>query len=88
MKNLKTTFLALALVAGVSGAFVTQAANTANVQAPTYNWNGSGPNGSGPLNGKTVAQAKTFYGCPGSNAFCARGTDPNGILPDQIIRKL
>ncbi|PTT00715.1 hypothetical protein DBR11_09295 [Pedobacter sp. HMWF019] len=74
MKSLKTTFLALALVAGVSGAFVTKTANAAsNAKQVSYDWirfDRAG-NITGTLTNKTVAQAQLITGCTGSNQLCA-----------------
>jgi len=78
MKSLKTTILSLALLAGVTGAFVTKAASSANAQDPTvYNWTKSGsPNYQG-----TVSGAQSNYNCAGAGAVCATGTRVSGSGP-------
>lgn len=83
MKSLKTTILSLALLAGVTGAFATKAANTeAAKQGPSYNWTKPG---APPFTG-TVSAAKINYNCSGNGLQCAVGVDPNQVLPNQIIR--
>jgi hypothetical protein len=78
MKNLKTTILSLALLAGVTGAFATKATVSAKVQTPTvYNWTKPGsPNYQG-----TVPGAQSNYNCSGAGAVCATGTRVSGTGP-------
>ncbi|PTS91493.1 hypothetical protein DBR11_28950 [Pedobacter sp. HMWF019] len=74
MKSLKTTFLALALIAGVSGAFVTKTANAAsNAKQTTYDWIQFDRAGHiiGTFTNKTVAQVIALTGCNSSNQLCA-----------------
>ncbi|WP_316837261.1 hypothetical protein [Pedobacter nutrimenti] len=74
MKHLKTTFLALALIAGVSGAFVTKTANAASTaKQVSYDWIRFDRAGHiiGTLTNKTVAQAQSITGCTGTNELCA-----------------
>jgi len=89
MKSLKT-FLAAALILGTTGAFATKMAHTPSVQTPTYNWSRTSgttpkPGETNPLNGATVSQAKSNYGCTGTLHSCATGIDPNNILPPVTI---
>lgn len=88
MKKFKTGLVALALILGVSGAFVSKIHAAPKVDDPTYDWNGSGPLHSGDLDDKTVAQAQTFYGCSGAAAVCATGELNQGSGdPIATIRK-
>ncbi|MCX2450056.1 DUF6520 family protein [Pedobacter sp. PLR] len=80
MKSLKSTFLALAIVAGVGGAFATKAANTSSTLDPMYSWTGSNS-----FTG-TIPQAQLHYGCSGSKAVCATGTNVDDPLDVQTIR--
>ncbi|AMP98891.1 hypothetical protein AY601_1985 [Pedobacter cryoconitis] len=81
MLVLKNTMLAIALVAGISGAFATKIANNPRVDEPKYDWNGSGPNYSGTLSDKTVLEAKDMYGCNGGAIQCALGKLSSGAGP-------
>ncbi|MGY0035164.1 hypothetical protein [Pedobacter sp. NJ-S-72] len=83
---IKNTMLAIALVAGISGAFATKVANTPRVDEPRYNWFGSGPGYSGILNDKTAMEAQDTYGCKGKVNECASGELSSGTgLPTEVI---
>lgn len=82
----KNTMLAIALVAGISGAFATKVANSLEVNEPRYDWFGTGPNHSGILNDKTVMEAQDTYGCKGQGSPCASGEISSGVgLPTASI---
>ncbi|MDN3584559.1 hypothetical protein [Mucilaginibacter flavus] len=68
MKNFKKGMLALALLAGIGGAFVTKTAHAAKPQDPTYNWTEYNRSGVviGTLNNATVSQAQSTFSCSGS----------------------
>ncbi|WP_256006816.1 hypothetical protein [Pedobacter deserti] len=78
MKSLKTTILSLAVLAGVTGALVTNAAESTVGQDPTvYNWTKPGsPNFQG-----TVSAAQSNYNCSGAGSVCATGTRVSGTGP-------
>ena len=83
---IKNTMLAIALVAGISGAFATKVANSPKADEPRYDWFGSGPNHSGILNDKTVLEAQDTYGCKGQVSLCASGEISSGAgLPTASI---
>ncbi|MBB5624091.1 hypothetical protein HDE69_005188 [Pedobacter cryoconitis] len=79
MLVLKNTMLAIALVAGISGAFATKVANSPKVDEPRYDWNGSGPLYSGTLDDKTIMEAQDAYGCKGQTIKCAAGEISSGV---------
>ena len=68
MKKLKTSFLAIALLAGISAAFVQKVSASANGKFTTYNWTHFDQSGNpiGTLDNATVQQARDQLGCPGS----------------------
>jgi hypothetical protein len=80
MKKIKSGLLVMAVVLGVSGAFVSKIHAAPKPLDQVYSWSGS----SGPFTG-TVTQAQTHYGCSSNNILCATGTAPG--LPDARIFK-
>lgn len=70
---LKNTMLAIALVAGISGAFATKVANRSKVDEPRYEWSGSGQFHSGTLDNKTPMEAQDYFGCYGDAVKCISG---------------
>lgn len=86
MRNLKTTFLGLALVAGIASASATKIAHTPNKLLPTYDWTGNGPNGDGAIFGKTVPEAIDHYGCQFGTEDCATGV-PTAGGENEVLRK-
>jgi len=87
MKNLKRGFLAVALIAGISGAFVTKAAHAAKPAAATYNWTSTSiapSNPSSTYNGHTVAEAETHFGCVTGTQDCADGLKVSGSGPNAV----
>lgn len=69
-KFFKSGLLALALIAGASGAVVTKVHAAAKLVDPTYNWNVGQPDQD---LGRTIVQAKSDFGCPNDNTGCAHG---------------
>jgi len=82
---LKNTMLAIALVAGISGAFATKIASSPKAYEPRYDWIGSGPLHSGTLDNKTVKEAQDYYSCSGSLIICATGTRSSGTGAPKAI---
>jgi len=75
MKKFKTGLVALALVLGVSGAFVSKIHAAPKEVDPTYDWNVGQPD---QLINATVSTATSNYGCNSGTITCASGTlDPN-----------
>ena len=68
MKKLKTGFIALALMAGVTFAFASSKTHMPKKNDPTYNWTHFDRNGIaiGTLENATVEQAVEDLGCDGS----------------------
>jgi hypothetical protein len=79
MLVLKNTMLAIALVAGISGAFATKVVNSPRVDEPRYDWSGSGPLHSGTLDNKTPMEAQDYFGCKGLAIKCAVGEISSGV---------
>lgn len=80
MKNFKNGLLALALVAGISGAFVSKIHAAPKVQDQLYNWTHYDTDGItvlGTENGKSITEAQTDFGCSGNATRCAVGTAPD-----------
>ena len=78
MKRLKTAGLALAMVLGVSGAFVSHSAHAASKNDPSYNWQEFDRlgNPSGTLTDVTEEQAEHDTGCStGTLIKCAVTTN-------------
>ena len=78
MKSLKNGFLAIALLAGVSGAFATKINAAPKLVDAVYDWT---PQTGSPFTG-TVAEAKAHYGCNATANLCANGT----INPDSPVQ--
>ncbi|MES2109824.1 MAG: hypothetical protein V4577_13785 [Bacteroidota bacterium] len=81
MKNLKRGFLAVALIAGVSGAFLTKAAHAAKPVDTLYNWTSTSiapSNPSSTYNGHTVLEAENHFGCVNGAQDCADGIKVSG----------
>lgn len=79
MKNLKKGLLALALVAGISGALVTNSANAAKRFDQMYDWTHYDTDGStiiGTDLQKSVAQEQASTNCNSNLTRCAVGTAP------------
>jgi hypothetical protein len=73
MKKFKTGLLALALVLGVSSAFVSKIHAAPKKDDPIYSW--TSPD-QGDFTG-TVSDAEENYGCTTGHALCATGTADN-----------
>jgi hypothetical protein len=81
MKTLKNGVLAIALIGGVAGAFVTKAAHAAKPVDTFYNWTSTSiapDNPSSTLDDATVSQAETHFGCTTGSQDCADGTKVSG----------
>lgn len=78
MKSLKNGFLAIALLAGVSGAFATKIHAAPKLVDPVYDWT--------PVSGSaftgTLTQAQAHYSCTGTATLCASGV----INPDSPVQ--
>jgi len=77
MKKLKTGFIALALMAGVTFAFASSKTHAPRKNDPTYNWTHFDRNGNiiGTLENATVEEAREDLGCNGSlTVKCATAT--------------
>ena len=77
MKNLRNGFLALALVAGVSGAFVSKIHAAPKRADALYNWqkfNHDGTRDMASDEQATIADAESDYGCSSTVTKCATGT--------------
>jgi spermidine/putrescine-binding protein len=84
MKKLKNSMLAIALLAGISGAFITKAAQASKRVDTLYNWTGASnapQNPGAQLNDATVATANANYGCNTGTNICATGTKVSGPGP-------
>jgi len=76
MKKVKTSILAVLLIAGISGAFATKTAHASGRKAMSYNWqlfDRSG-NPDGTLTDKTEAQVEGSTGCGVGTVKCAVAT--------------
>jgi hypothetical protein len=81
MKKFKTGLMAIALLAGLSGAFLTKAAHAAKKDDPTYDWTSTSiapANPSSTLDNATVASAEEYFGCTTGSQDCADGTKVSG----------
>jgi len=81
MKKLKNSVLAIAMVAGISGAFMTQTAHGSKRVDTFYDWTGASnapQNPGAQLNNATVATATANYGCNSGTIVCATGTKVSG----------
>jgi hypothetical protein len=84
MKKFKNGLLALALIAGVSGAFVTKIHAAPKQHDQVYTWNRNVPGqGTSPFSGD-ISDAQDHYGCSGDESLCATGTAP-GVDDAQIF---
>lgn len=84
MKNFKRGVLAIALIAGISSAFITNAAHAAKLSDTFYNWTSTSiapENPSSTLDNATVSQAETYFGCTTGSQDCADGTKVSGTGP-------
>lgn len=87
MKNLKRGVLAIALIAGVSGAFVTKAAHAAKPAEAIYNWTSTSiapSNPSSTYNGHNVTDAENHFGCVNGAQDCADGLKVSGTGPNTV----
>ncbi len=81
MKTLKKSLWAIALIAGVGGAFATKAAHAAKPVDTFYNWTSTSiapENPSSTLNDATVVQAEDHFGCTSGSQDCADGVKQSG----------
>lgn len=79
--------LAIALMAGISGAFVSQTAHASKPFDTLYDWTGANnapQNPGAQLNNATVATATSFYGCNTGSTVCASGNKVSGPGPNSI----
>lgn len=77
--------LAIALMAGISGALVSQTAHASKPVDTFYDWTGASnapQNPGAQLNNATVATATSFYGCNGGTNTCASGNKVSGPGPN------
>lgn len=84
MKKLKSVVLMGALLIGSGAAVATTIHKLPNADDPTYDWDGTGPNGSGTLLDKTVTEARDFYGCHMGTNPCAEGNLASGEGPIHV----
>jgi hypothetical protein len=85
MKTLKTSLLAIALMAGISGALVSQTAQASKPVDARYDWTGASnapQNPGAQLNNATVTTATSFYGCNSGTNVCASGNKVSGPGPN------
>jgi hypothetical protein len=78
MKKFKTGLLTLAVVLGVTGAFVSKIHAAPKVLDTLYDWQHFDRDGtplSDGLNGVSISTAQGDYGCTGTSPKCAVGTD-------------
>jgi hypothetical protein len=81
MKNFKNGILAIALMAGVLGAFATKAAQSSKRGDPIYNWSSSNvaPDNPNQTNyDDTVSGAELHFGCTTGSTLCASGNKISG----------
>jgi hypothetical protein len=84
MKKLKTSILAIALIAGISGAFVTKTAHASKPVDTLYDWNSASNAPQNPgteLDNATVTTATANFGCNSGTNICATGTKVSGPGP-------
>lgn len=83
MKKFKSGLLAVALLAGISGAFVSQIHATTK-QTTLYNWTSTSTapkNPSSTLDNASVSSAESHFGCSTGSIDCADGTKVSGPGP-------
>ena len=82
MKKLKTSMLAIALIAGISGAFVAKIHASPKKTDATYHWLKYLSDGvtrdPGNDSDVSISTAETNYGCTGAGNRCADGTKDPG----------
>jgi hypothetical protein len=81
MKTLKKSLLAIALIAGIGGAFATKAAHAAKPVDTFYNWTSTSAaplNPSSTLPNSTVTEAQDHFGCTNGTVDCADGVKQSG----------
>jgi hypothetical protein len=81
MKKFKNGFLALALVAGISGGVISKIQAMPKPADASYDWqkfNHDGTRDPGSDETATIAQATADYSCPGAVTLCATGTKVPG----------
>lgn len=81
MKKIQTAILAIALVGGVSSAFIPKIQASPKRAAATYQWlkfNHDGTRDPSMDEDATIAQAESDYACPGTVTVCATGTKDPG----------
>jgi hypothetical protein len=84
MKKLKTSFLAIALIAGVSGAFITKIAYAAKRSDAIYKWSSTSIAPDNPNQNNyddTHVGAVAHFGCETGSQLCASGTKISGTGP-------
>lgn len=77
--------LAVVLMTGISGAFVTNHAQASKKVDTFYNWTGASNSPQHPgatLNNATVTSATNFYGCNSGTNVCATGNKVSGPGPN------
>lgn len=85
MKNFKSGLLAIALLAGITGAFASKIHVAPKDPEPTYDW--VDENNSNPISNQTEDFARSAYECSTGLATCATGTlSPSSPVPgDETI---
>ncbi|MDN5286617.1 MAG: hypothetical protein JWR38_2891 [Mucilaginibacter sp.] len=81
MKKFKNGFLALALVAGISGGVISKIQAMPKQADASYEWqkfNHDGTRDPSLDETATISQATADYSCPGSVTLCASGTKVAG----------
>lgn len=77
-KQLKTTVMAIALLATVTGAFASDIANAiSGKKLAPYSWQKFNRNGT-PIGQPVISDTNPFPECDGSEEICAIGTDLSG----------
>ena len=87
MKNFRKSLVALALVAGVTGAIAGNVSGSSNQREVNYNWTHYDTDGTTVLESnvvKTPADAERDFGCKDGITRCAVGTSQN--QPDITLR--
>lgn len=86
--SLKSKILLGAILMGGSVAGAHTLVNLPSAQETRFNWDGDGPNHSGPLSNATIEEAEIAYGCDGEAAVCAIGERVGNTGPLQAVINL